>query len=280
MKLWHFILFAVIIGGVFTWTVWNYTAQAPTINANQPQAQPWVSDMISVDSPKPYDTVGRTIMVSGQAKGNWYFEASFPVKVVAKNGEIIAQGIAQAQGDWMTENFVPFRALLVLNDTDATEADLILSRDNPSGLPENDKSISLPLKLKPLDPRSVVIYLGNKVFDPNVEDCSKVFPVERMIGDTPAVARAALTELLAGPTDTEEQSGYFTSINPGVAIQKLTIDNGVAKVDFDQTLEQAVGGSCRVSAIRSQIEQTLKQFSTVDSVVISINNRTEDILQP
>jgi len=45
-------------------------------------------------------------------------------------------------------------------------------------------------------------------------------------------------------------------------------------------LEEAVGGSCRVTAIRSQIEQTLKQFSTVQSVIISIDNRTEDILQP
>ncbi|MCX6760220.1 MAG: GerMN domain-containing protein, partial [Candidatus Nealsonbacteria bacterium] len=69
-------------------------------------------------------------------------------------------------------------------------------------------------------------------------------------------------------------------INTGVKIQKLTIENGIAKVDFDEQLENGVGGSCKVSAIRAQITQTLKQLSTVMSVIISINGRTEDILQP
>ena len=95
-----------------------------------------------------------------------------------------------------------------------------------------------------------------------------------------AVARAALEELLQGPTRQEILEGYFTSINPNVKIQKLTIENTVAKVDFDITLEKNVGGSCRVTAIRNQITQTLLQFNTVKSVVISINGRTEDILQP
>jgi spore germination protein GerM len=54
----------------------------------------------------------------------------------------------------------------------------------------------------------------------------------------------------------------------------------VAKVDFDERLGFQVGGSCRVSAIRAQITETLMQFSTVKSVVVSINGRTEDVLQP
>lgn len=63
-------------------------------------------------------------------------------------------------------------------------------------------------------------------------------------------------------------------------IQKLTIENNVARVDFDKQLEYQVGGSCRVAAIRAQITQTLKQFPTVKEVIISIDGRTEDILQP
>jgi len=35
-----------------------------------------------------------------------------------------------------------------------------------------------------------------------------------------------------------------------------------------------------VAAIRAQIRETLKQFPTVDEVIISIDGRTEDILQP
>jgi len=110
--------------------------------------------------------------------------------------------------------------------------------------------------------------------------CNKVFPVEREVPKTQAVAGAALEELLKGSTDAEKEQGFFTSINPDVKIQKLSIENGIAKVEFDEQLEFQVGGSCRVAAIRAQITETLKQFPTVKSVIISIDGRTEDILQP
>ncbi len=125
----------------------------------------------------------------------------------------------------------------------------------------------------------VKAYFNNSKMDPEFS-CNKVFAVEREVPKTDAVARAALEELFEGLTNTEKNAGFFTSINLGVKIQSLTIENGTAKVDFDEQLEYQVGGSCRVSAIRAQITETLKQFPTVKNVVISINGRTEDILQP
>jgi spore germination protein GerM len=127
---------------------------------------------------------------------------------------------------------------------------------------------------------AVKVFFGNSIFDPEVLDCSKNFAVERIIPKTQAVGRAALEELLAGPTEAEKADGYLTSINPDVKIQSLTIEDGVARVDFDKQLEFQVGGSCRVAAIASQIRETLKQFPTVNDVIISIDGRTEDILQP
>jgi spore germination protein GerM len=122
----------------------------------------------------------------------------------------------------------------------------------------------------------IKVYFGKK----GEGECEVVFPVTRSIIKTQAAARAALSELFSGPTEKEKVNGYFTSINPGVKIQKLTIENGIARADFDITLEKAVGGSCRVAAIRAQIRETLLQFPTVKSVIISIDGRTEDILQP
>ncbi|MFA7295087.1 MAG: GerMN domain-containing protein [Candidatus Paceibacterota bacterium] len=127
---------------------------------------------------------------------------------------------------------------------------------------------------------TINVYFGNSLKDPEAMDCSLVFPVERKIKKTEAVGRAALEELLKGPTAEEKNEGYFSSINEGVKINSLVIENGVAKADFDEKLEYQVGGSCRVLAIASQIRQTLKQFSSVNNVIISINGRTEDILQP
>jgi len=123
------------------------------------------------------------------------------------------------------------------------------------------------------------IFFNNSKLDPEFS-CNKVFPIEREVPKTQAVGRAALEELLKGPTEAEKNQGFFTSINPGVKIQSLTIEDEVAKVDFDEQLEFQVGGSCRVSAIRAQITETLKQFPTVKEVIISINGRIEDILQP
>ena len=126
----------------------------------------------------------------------------------------------------------------------------------------------------------VKVYFNNSKMDPEYS-CNKVFPVEREVIKTQAIAGAALEELLKGYITNEENlEGFTTSINPGVKIQKLTIENNVAKVDFDEQLEYQVGGSCRVAAIRAQITQTLKQFPSVKNVIISIDGRTEDILQP
>ncbi len=111
-------------------------------------------------------------------------------------------------------------------------------------------------------------------------DCARTVAVERLVPKTLGVARVTLEALLQGATQGEIDSKLFSSINSGVQIQKLTIEDGVAEVDFNEQLEFQVGGSCRVTAIRAQITDTLEQFPTVDSVVISINGRTEDILQP
>jgi len=125
----------------------------------------------------------------------------------------------------------------------------------------------------------VKAFFNNSLLDPEFS-CNKVFPVDREVIRTESVARAALEELLEGTTEQEEEEGFFTSINKGVEIKGLSVKDGVARVEFDEQLEFQVGGSCRVAAIRAQISETLKQFPTVEEVIISINGRTEDILQP
>ena len=47
-----------------------------------------------------------------------------------------------------------------------------------------------------------------------------------------------------------------------------------------EAFQYGVAGSCRVLAIRAQIESTLKQFPSIKKVVISVNGRTGEVLQP
>lgn len=239
------------------------------------------SDLIVVDSPKPNEIVASPLVVKGKARGTWFFEASFPVELVV-DGQVVRQTTARAQGDWMTTEFVPFIATIDFSGIRwavPVRATIVLKNDNPSGLPQNDKRIEMPVLINPSQTITVKAFFSNNNLDPAVS-CNKVFPVSRQIEKTEAVARAVLEELLKGPTAEEKAQGYFTNLNPSVKIQKLTITNGIAKVDFDETMEQGLGGSCRVSAIRAQIIETLKQFFTVKDVIISVNGRTEDILQP
>jgi hypothetical protein len=238
------------------------------------------ADLIRINAPRPNQIVRSPLIINGQARGFWFFEASFPVKLFDEDGRLLASAVAQAREDWMTEDFVPFEVEMIFEHPAAGKGTLVLEKDNPSGLPENADELRLPVKFgATAETMTVKAYFNNDKLDPEFS-CNKVFPVEREIPKTQAVARAALEELLKGPTEEEKSAGFFTSINPGVKIQKLSVENGILQVDFDEQLEFQVGGSCRVSAIRAQIIETLKQFPTVSDVVISVNGRTEDILQP
>ncbi|MBI5456489.1 hypothetical protein HY969_01990 [Candidatus Kaiserbacteria bacterium] len=103
--------------------------------------------LIKLDLIRPGVTVLPHFTVTGQARGTWYFEASFPVEVVAADGRQLAMGIAQAQGEWMTEEFVPFAAQVELTEDYSGAAKLILHKDNPSGEAANDASIELPIEI-------------------------------------------------------------------------------------------------------------------------------------
>lgn len=238
------------------------------------------TDLIFTVTPRPNQTVSSPLLIEGAARGNWYFEASFPIKIYDSENRELGVAVAQAQDDWMTTDFVPFLATLNFSTSSTQKGKLVLEKDNPSGLLENADRLEIPIVFGQLEETmQIKTYFNNSKLDPEFS-CNEVFPVYREIHMTQTVARAALEELLKGTQDRDELLGFLTSINPGVKIQSLTIQEGLARVDFDEQLEFQVGGSCRVSAIRVQITETLKQFPTVDSVIISINGRTEDILQP
>jgi hypothetical protein len=106
------------------------------------------ADKIVVDSPKPGEAVGTTFSVMGKARGNWYFEASFPLQVLSSQGSLLKEMPVQADGEWMTTEFVPFSETVTLPPGTKGAATLILKNDNPSGLPENDASISIPIYIQ------------------------------------------------------------------------------------------------------------------------------------
>lgn len=108
------------------------------------------ANLIRLDSPRPNESIKSPLIVKGEARGNWFFKASFLVILADWDGRIITQGIATAQNDWMTTDFVPFEALLTFSvglDTYNHRGSLILQKDNPSGLTEYDDALEIPVMI-------------------------------------------------------------------------------------------------------------------------------------
>lgn len=111
------------------------------------------SHLIRLTSPLPNTEIASPVTITGEARGSWYFEANFPVFLTDWDGKIIGQGIAKAEGDWMTTEFVPFKATLdfdtsLISGQYSRSGTLILKKDNPSGLPEHDDALEIPVRLK------------------------------------------------------------------------------------------------------------------------------------
>jgi len=121
-------------------TTTTTTPEAPKVTYINASA-----DRIVVDSPKPGEAVGTTFSVIGKARGTWYFEASFPLRVLSAQGSLLKEMPVQADGEWMTTEFVPFSETVTLPPGVKGAATLVLHKDNPSGLPENDASVSIPI---------------------------------------------------------------------------------------------------------------------------------------
>jgi len=108
-------------------------------------------DLIRLDSPRPNSYIESPLVISGEARGAWFFEGDFPVVLTDWDGLIIAEGYATARGEWMTEEFVQFDATLdFISPTYKNNGTLILQKDNPSGLPENDDALEVPIFFKTL----------------------------------------------------------------------------------------------------------------------------------
>lgn len=103
------------------------------------------TDIIKIFKPSPNSVVQSPLLIEGEARGFWFFEALFPIRLVDENNKEIAVAIAQAQSDWMTKDFVPFRAVIEFEPPAAEKGFLVFQKDNPSDLSENDDEVRVPV---------------------------------------------------------------------------------------------------------------------------------------
>lgn len=100
--------------------------------------------------------------------------------------------------------------------------------------------------------------------------------VTRTVPETPAIARAAIEELLAGPTAAEEGWGFGSEIPKGTRLLGLTIDGGTARVDLSGDFESG-GGMLSVTMRLAEVVYTLTQFPAVERVVLMMDGEVVDV---
>jgi hypothetical protein len=232
------------------------------------------SDLISVDAVTNGDKIQSPITLTGKARGNWFFEASFPIRLKDLSGNVITTTIAQAQSDWMTTEFVPFSAKLEFKVTTDTPAELVFAADNPSGLPQNDRDLSFKVTLIPSENiKTINLYYYNPELDKDESGnilCSEkgLVSVKRQIEASDQVVFDAVRLLLEGKITDQEKKIGITSEFPlvGLNLKSVIMDKGVATVNLEDPNNKTSGGSCRVGVLWKQIEKTVKQFPGVQSV--------------
>ena len=133
------ILFIILVAGFL---VWSYQGEEDIGNELEK------ADLIRLSNPRPNQIIENPLFIKGEARGLWFFEASFPIKLFDENNFLLGITVAQALGNWMTEDFVQFSATLPLAVSSTKKGVLILEKDNPSGLPENADELRVPVDFK------------------------------------------------------------------------------------------------------------------------------------
>lgn len=232
-----------------------------------------IAPNVFVATPSAGDEIGLPLAISGEARA---FENTVNMRVRDADGRILGETFGTARAIDIGQ-YGPFDVAFSYKTpnytTGTVEVFTISAKDG-----EEEQKVIVPITFKQIESRDVKVFFSSTKYDGL--ECEATYPAIRRVASTSGIARAALEELLRGPDVFDLREGFLTSIPDGVVIQKLVIEDGVAKVDFSAALENYGGGSCRVAAIHSQIRETLMQFPTIENVVVSIDGRVEDILQP
>ncbi|HXF44016.1 MAG TPA: Gmad2 immunoglobulin-like domain-containing protein [Candidatus Paceibacterota bacterium] len=141
-KRWILITLVLVILTIFLYLIFQNDIKVPQV-VEKP-------DLIRVTSLKSGDIIKNPFRITGEARGYWYFEASFPVLLYDSDGRNIPLNppYITAVSNWMTEDFVPFDVMLEFMPPATATGTLVLQKDNPSGLPENDDSLAIPVRFR------------------------------------------------------------------------------------------------------------------------------------
>jgi germination protein M len=99
----------------------------------------------------------------------------------------------------------------------------------------------------------------------------QVAAAQRTAMSTPAVARAALQELIAGPIGSERAAGLSSDVPANSELRSVKIERGLATVDLSHSF--AEGAEATITPRLAQVVYTLTQFPTVSRVAFELEGK-------
>lgn len=214
---------------------------------------------IIITSPEEFDTITSQVIIKGFSnlqtnKIFWRIKDSTEVIKFSGVSQITTQ----------SNSFIPLQLEIFLPALNDNDFSLEIFSKTPTGQEEN--LVILPLHLFSTSISTFDVYFANQ----SQKNCNGVFPVSRTVAETSAVGRAALLEILNGPTTEEQKAGYRTRLLESTTIKSFVISGGVATVTVSKDWEK--NNACDKQLAEEQIKETLLQIDLVREVEIKIEN--------
>lgn len=103
------------------------------------------SKNIVIDSPKFNEEIQSPLVITGKARGVWFFEGEFPVTLKDADGKVLVRSWARAEGSWMTTDFVPFK-LEVKFHPPLTKTGVLVFEKSSQKTGEVHERVELPIR--------------------------------------------------------------------------------------------------------------------------------------
>ena len=105
------------------------------------------NDLVSFSIPVGSIVTG-VVQANGSVRGGYFFEGNIIVRILDSSKSVLRTTYGTATSAWMTIDPVTFNTTIDFTGLVAGPGYIELHNDNASGLPENDKSILIPVVIQ------------------------------------------------------------------------------------------------------------------------------------
>ena len=106
----------------------------------------------------------------------------------------------------------------------------------------------------------------------------KLSPVGRKVREGKTKEESALKDLVAGPSKEEKEKGLFSHVPAATKVKAVSVEDGIAFINFSKELNQYGGGAEKVRSMIAQIVYTLTDLPHVKKVRILVEGKSDVVL--